>query len=446
MKIGASLVLAVLAVLAAGCGSAGEQRPPHIFLVTADALRADHLSGHGYRRETSPRIDAFASEAWDFRDAVTVIPKTGPSFATIFSGRHPEEHGVRFNKTRPPLELPMLAERLQAAGYRTAAFVSNPVLRSRRGFARGFDTYEVLDHETGTASVNRRFLEWAERDWSEPTFVWLHYIDPHGPYTPPEEFEALFIDDEWAQSDRRVEVHPKKTKVLGAIPSYQGRDGETRVDKYVAWYDAEIRYVDSALGEIIDSLRGRGLYDDGVVVFTSDHGESLTEHDYYFEHGWYAYEASLRVPLVIKAPRQHEGRAVADAVSNLDILPTLLALAGLEPDPGANGVDLLEPIPARDPVVVESSDNYPEKFYGLRSSERKYLFRESDRAEELYDLIADPGEIRNLAEPDVLTRMGELCARKLEGLRANAVARTEGTDDEDSLDVVEKLRSLGYVD
>lgn len=181
---------ALVVATAAGCTDTKPEAQgprPHILLVTADSLRADHLSFNGYPRNTSPEIDAFAGSAWNFSQAVTVIPKTDPSFATLFTGRHPREHGVRSNANAIPPSLSTLAERLQDSGYRTAAFVNNPVLREEKGYTRGFDTYSLLDEKSGPAAVSHAFLLWGREleGWQQPTFVWLHYIDPHGPYDPP---------------------------------------------------------------------------------------------------------------------------------------------------------------------------------------------------------------------------------------------------------------------
>ena len=196
--------------------------PPHIIFVSADALRPDHLSLNGYPRETSPVIDAFAQGAWNFSQAITVLPKTCPSFATMFTGLHPSELGVRHNQAAIPAEAPMLAEILAANGYRTAAFVSNPVLHQRFGFDRGFDHYQLFVDGEGAKEVNRAFEAWAGAQWSEPTFVWIHYIDPHGPYTPPPEFRDLFEGDSLDGGEQRAptEYRPipglNRNKVLGA--------------------------------------------------------------------------------------------------------------------------------------------------------------------------------------------------------------------------------------
>ena len=421
---------------------------PHIVLVTADTLRADHLSHAGYPRETSPHLDRLAAGATVFSDAVALIPKTGPAFATVFSGRPPAAHGVRWNLVRLPRELPLLAERLAESGYRTAAFVSNPVVRSERGYGRGFETYELVTGPDAMAGVTDAFLSWADGEWQQPRFVWLHYIDPHGPYLPPRELEERFLSDPWATSTDRVAVEPAPgqpdgNKLLGAIPKYQRRGREDRVAVFVARYDAEIRAMDAQVGRVVAFLRDRGIYDDAALVFTSDHGESLGEHDFYFEHGWFAYEPSLRVPLLVKAPGQTGAATVEAQVSHLDLLPTLLALAGAPPDPGAPGANLLRPLPERGPIPIESSDRYPEKYVGVRTSRWKYLRRVSDGAEELYDLRADPGETANLAavETEVLA---ELRARQREASEVAPLRPGSPVRDPDA--IRDQLRALGYVE
>jgi arylsulfatase len=440
-----------LSLLALACTRA--ERAPHIVLITADSLRADHLSGFGYPRATSPTLDAFAEIAWSFRQAVTVIPKTAPSFATMFTGRHPREHGVGHNFARIPASAPVLAEALQAAGYRTAAFVSNPALRRASGFARGFDIYEEVERELGVANVLRAYIEWAGAEsWDAPTFVWLHFIDPHGPYAPPARYEAMFLDDEWAQSPQRVrlgyELGATKTpnKVLGAVPLYQQRaDGEDRVARYVARYDAEIRYVDDAFARVLSDLEDHERADDSVIVFTSDHGESLGEHDYYFEHGWFAFEPTLHIPLFIRTPGQTEGRRVEAPVSTLDLRPTLLALAGLTDDAPGRGRNLLAKPEAKEfAVVVENGDAYPHKTFGLRTDRWKYL-RSGETSEELYDLADDPGETANRIERERTARdeLRQALRHQLRALEGSALETGGETRDDPA--TLERLRELGYV-
>jgi arylsulfatase A-like enzyme len=444
-KLRASIL--ALAMLCWGCA---EAPPPHLVLFTADTLRPDHLSLNGYARETSPRIDAFARQAWHFAGAFSVIPKTAPSFATMFTGRHPRQHGVRWNFGRIPEGLPLLAERLREAGYRTAAFVGNPALRESRGFARGFDTWAPVPG--GVAPLLDAFFLWAEAPWDAPTFVWIHTLDPHGPYEPPAAYEGLFLGDAHSGSNARVPrgyavdpEHPEK--VLGAVPRYQQRpDGEDRVSHYVARYDAEIRLVDDAFGRVLDFLRARGLYDAGAILFSSDHGESLGEHDYYFEHGWFAYEPGLRIPWLLKTPGQTRGQRVDAPVSNLDFLPTALALAGLDPDVPLEGRNLLSGSLDDAPVVVENSDRYPQKFFGLRTATEKYLRSDDGAVEELYDLSADPGETvdRIRDRPERARALAAELDRRLEALGASAEIPARGAPDDAATS--ERLRALGYVE
>jgi arylsulfatase A-like enzyme len=440
------------------CACSSKSERAHIFLVTADTLRSDHLSFHGYPRDTAPRLAAFAREAWDFTQALTVLPKTGPSFTTHFSGLHPEEHGVVANRYGLPQDLPWLAELLQQAGYTTAAFVSNPVLAPEKGYARGFDHYRLFGEDDALEDVNAAFADWvAKQDSSRPVFAWVHYIDPHGPYTPPERWAGLFQGDELERSDtRRVALDYEHEPgwpsafVLGAVPRYQRQGDEDRVAAYVRAYDAEIRYMDEMFGRLVDLLQERGLFDESSVLFTSDHGESLGEHDYYFEHGWQVYEGSLRIPLVIKPPRCREARSIDAVVSNLDTLPTLLALAGLEPVAGQAGRNLLGQPPAEEPLLLTNTATYPERFFGARTARYKYVRAEESRAEELYDLSSDPLETSNrAADPSVedaraLARLRRDCEDKLAILRARRRAAVPHVVENPG--VREHLQELGYTD
>jgi arylsulfatase len=425
-------------------------------LITADALRADHLSVNGYPRETSPNIDRFAGGAWHFSQAVSVIPKTGPSLTTLFTGHHPETHRGRTNFAGVPPGLPLLAERLKGEGYRTAAFVSNPSVRGSVGFARGFDTFQELLEGDGVEAVNAAFLQWASGEWTAPSFVWLHYIDPHGPYEPPPALEALFIDDEWAQSPERVSLDyaahqvegGSPNKILGAVPRYQQQGEEDRVAAYVARYDAEIRHMDDAFGEVVGRLQDLGRYDDALVLFTADHGESLGEHDFYFEHGWFAYDATLRVPLMIKRPGQTRGGVVEAQVSLLDIVPSVRDVVGASWEDDGPGGSVFRAPESRPLVLVESAGSYPDKYRGLRSARSKFLTsRES--VEELYDLATDPGETVNLAsqESEVLAELRRQIPEARAALRSDPSTFAPEIESEDvDPRTREQLRSLGYLE
>ena len=451
MRSSTLLTLVACASITA-CSQPADEAPRHVLLITVDTLRADHLSMNGYARETSPHLDAFAADALHYEQAVAVLPKTGPSITTHLTGRDPCEHGVTANRVLIPAAATLVAERFKAAGYRTAAFVSNPVLSPDKGYARGFDVYREFAKAGGLDKMNRQALKWLDKqDWSEPTFVWLHYIDPHGPYTPKDEYEHLFQDDELATADartlpttyERLEGWPL-SYVHGAIPAYQLRGDEDRVAFYVAAYDAEIRYMDDKVEEIFSFLRERALFDDIGIVFTADHGESLGEHDYWFEHGWYAYEDCQRVPMIVKPAGATSGRRLDVQVSNLDTTPTLLAMAGL--DSGANlvGRSLLEP-PASEPLFIQNTSTYPDSFSGVRVPPHKYLRNAVTGAEELYDLASDPYETRNLIGEDAET--AQRLRALYETLAERCAARSLGESVEVTPDAetMRQLEELGYV-
>ncbi len=448
MNVPRNLAL-LLAAGAAACAPSAPERP-HVVLVTVDTLRPDHLSLDGYGRDTSPSIDAFAAAAWHFSDAVAVLPKTGPSMTTHLSGLQACEHQVSANRIRIPDEVPLVAELFAAAGYRTAAFVSNPVLSRAKGYARGFRVYREFAKEGGLDGLNASFLEWAGRkDWKRPTFVWIHYIDPHGPYTPPGEYADLYQDDELARAEERrlpTDYEPLAgwpiNYVHGAIPRYQVRGVEDRVAAYVAWYDAEVRYMDAKFAEVLAFLKERELYDDATVVFTADHGESLGEHDYWFEHGWYAYEATSRIPMIVKPSGSPAGRAIDGQVSNLDTAPTLLAAAGLEIPTALAGASLLDPLPDRGPLLIENTSTYPERFLGVRTSRWKFLRELKTGREELFDLTADRREEVNLVRerPVVADRLRAELERQLAACRA----RGEAVEVQPGEEVQRRLRALGY--
>jgi arylsulfatase A-like enzyme len=443
-------LLAAGLLLLAGCSDP----PPHIFLITADALRADHLSYTGYPRLPSPQIDAFAAESIVFSQAVTLVPKTGPSFASHMTGLDPAVHGVTSNLHRLPDDVPLLPEILREHGYATAAFVSNPVLSKRKGYDRGFDVYERFVRRRGSLDqLSASFAEWfQEASFEKPTFVWIHFIDPHGPYTPPDALRDLFTSDEHFAAESRVipieydpPVPKRRNRVLGAVPHYQQLGKEGRVAWYVSQYDAEIRHMDDTFGRILGLVRDRGLFEDAGIVFTADHGESLGEHDYFFEHGWYTYDATLRIPLLLKPPGPPRPGTRDDQVSILDTTPTLLELAGFPAPPDLPGHSLLAGPRAENPVLAQNVSTYSPRFVALRTPRHKWILQLGNDREQLYDLAVDPGESENLVdrEPELAAQLRETAERIRDanaalGERAPEVVEPTAAE-------ADQLRALGYL-
>ncbi len=330
--------------LAASCGKAGETSgPPNVLLIVIDTLRADHLGAYGYSRNTSPAIDDLAREGLLFENAVSPASWTKPAVASLFTGLSPLQHRVFTGNKRDEeghvtsdvlaAELLTVAEALRAAGYRTGGFVRNAHLRGFMGFDQGFDLY---DADLGEATeIVETFLGWQGSEPTERFFAYLHLLDVHWPYTPPGPFGDLFdapkadLDfndkETWKRFERQV-----RTGELAAA--------EADVEAMKALYDGEIRYTDAVLGQLFATLRARDLYEDTLILITSDHGEEFLDHGG-VSHGHTLYEEMLHVPLIIRGGGLEPAR-VAARVELIDILPTILGLVGIEAPVDLPGRDL----------------------------------------------------------------------------------------------------------
>jgi arylsulfatase A-like enzyme len=452
-----TLVVALLAVVP----PARRTPPRHVVLVTVDTLRADRLGLYGHDQPTSPWIDALARESVVFENALATCPATAPSVASLLTGLHRAAHGVIRNSERPlARDVRTLAEILKAHGWRTAACVANPVLDAQFGFARGFDDFSVPPASTPGgvrgATVVAEAARLLDAAGDAPLFLWLHLMDPHGPYLPPEPYGALFAAEDYRWPGETDLPVARSNYVLRMIPRYQAVGTSRAAADYRARYDGEIRYTDDNVRAIVSLLRARGLWDDTLFVLTADHGESLGEHGYYFQHGWFAYDDALRVPLLLRTPGLlPAGRRVAATVSLVDVTPTVLDLLGVPAAEPIEGRSLLPLVggPDRDRAAFAQT-YYGHGLVALRRGRFKYIAtqlpdrdgREPAVREELYDLTTDPGETRNLA-PSRVALVRELggkvrawLARQGEQGRPPAEVapvdpRTEG-----------QLRALGYVD
>ena len=423
--------LAALASLVAGCGRPGFPERPNILLITIDTLRADHLSSYGYPRATSPVIDRLAAEGVRFDQAAVQWPKTGPSFASMFTATYPKDNGIVRKIGIPvPLEYRMLAEELRDMGYSTHAVVANGAAGSDFNFDQGFDTYietwkldptEALPDPSradGVTALAEAVLAGIDRD--RPYFLWVHYLDPHFPYTPPEPWSDKFQDDEFFEPIRELEIDPKANKRdLVGIGYGQVLDGRTDLGFYVARYDAEIAFNDHHLGRLLDTMEEDGWLENTLTVLTSDHGESLGEHWYMFDHGRFSFQTCLRVPLIFHFPGVIDPAVVEEPVELIGLTPTLLEAAGRELPEGrwAQGRSLSsELFPAGGPEGRGRSPYaFSEAGYGVdgrwqrvvrtrrykliearEGGAQRWVTFEPGQPYALFDLETDPGETKNL--------------------------------------------------
>lgn len=439
-----------------GSTPAVEPLPPrsNILLITTDTLRADHLGSYGYPRDTSPNLDALAAEGVRFERPAVQWPKTGPSFASMFTATYPKDNDIVRRIGQPlPCRFRMLAEMLSDAGYQTHAVVANAAVSHEFYFDQGFDNYiEAWDHEpedgldpTGAEAVTRLATGLLQRieQQDAPFFLWVHYLDPHFPYTPPGEWADRFQGDEhWGTAvagsgpddpGRTIPVADRPTQQMRGIGQDQVLDGRDELAFYVARYDAEVAYNDHWIGELLEAARQRDLLADTMTVFTSDHGESLGEHHYYFDHGRFSFQTCLRVPLILHYPGVLEPRVDGAPVELVDLAPTILEAAGIELPGGAwmqgrsltprlrgaaaaqgraspaSGDDLRVDAEGRRLAFSEAGWETNDKWQKVVQDDRFKLIYAQVRPEQqwiggpgvrftLYDLENDPGETRNVAE------------------------------------------------
>jgi arylsulfatase len=324
-------VLATLFTLAAGCRPSGPAAAPGpIVLIVVDTLRADHMSCYGYGRPTSPTMCALGEDGVRFERAYTTRTETTPAIASMLTGLYPHRHGLKSLYYVLPPAMTTLAERLRAHGWATGGFVSSFVMvRDFSGFERGFDVYdddvrtrEMLreNYQRAAAETVERAITWL-RAHGPHAFLFVHLIEPHGPYTPPSPYLERF-------------ALPATGPLPGNVPDYQRLPGLRTVSEYVGRYDGEIATADAALDGLVSALHTLGWYAPATIVLIADHGESLGEEDYWFTHGSSVDDAEAHVPLIVKFPAgtdaPHKGSVAAAPVSVVDVFPTVLRAAGID--------------------------------------------------------------------------------------------------------------------
>jgi arylsulfatase A-like enzyme/Flp pilus assembly protein TadD len=412
----------IAAVISVGCATErSPDRPDSLVLITLDTLRADHVGVYAEDSPAAtPRMDALAAEGAIVQRAWSTVPLTTPAHASILTGLYPPAHGVRNNaRFRLPDDVTTLAEVLAQKGHRTAAFVSAFTTAGVFGLAQGFEVYDDdLGHsDTGRRRTQRpggetleRALGWLDEHHDEPFFLWVHFFDPHTPYSPPPEFARQYPGDP---------------------------------------YSGEVAYTDALVGQLLDALATHGVDDHTVVVALADHGEGLGTHGEQ-EHGILLYEEVLHVPFFIKAPGLIEpGSEIPGPASVVDVLPTVASLLNFELEEAVDGRDLLDPTQPAPETYAETLYPFEEfgwsALYALREEDLKLI--ESSRPE-LYDLAEDPKESANLHDDrsDDAGRLRDKLNTKAESIvREDRLAAAAGFGGGSDPETIARLESLGYV-
>jgi choline-sulfatase len=411
-------------------------RRANVLIYLVDTLRSDRLGILGYPRPITPNIDRFAESSSLFLNAIGQSSWTKASVGSIFTGLWPPAHGAIGWKHKLSSEIETLAERLQAEGYRTAAFVTNPNVVRTFGFTQGFDEF-TRKLKRPSDEVNQMVFDWFEgRRDEDPFLLYVHTMDPHAPYAPREPFKSEFAPT----ADDIPQWQPRWRWPMEALPYLSDL------------YDAEIAFNDASFGQLLGFLEERGLYEDTLIVFVSDHGEEFKEHGRW-RHGANLHAETLNFPLIVKFPDQQEGTRVETAVQHIDLLPTILASVGLEIPETLEGRDLAPMAMANSaPAETVSSGIYSHLRLGsgplnhsLVKGQWKLIRRLRDEGWEtsLFDWQQDPAESQDLVSERpvlaaVLSAMIDAKVASLEESAAEEVVLSE--------ELEEDLRALGYLE
>lgn len=331
-----------------GCSPEPAPKLPNVLLVTIDTLRADFVHSYGFEKATTPNIDALGARGAMFELAFAASTATVPSHASIMTSRNVREHSVGSQNGPTRLEgQTTLAERFREAGYETAAFVSNVVLKARSGLDRGFSLYDddlpeaesnrAMYFERNAEQTGARALAWLQQPREAPFLLWVHLQDPHGPYTPPPPYDTS-VAEVPLRATRPLSVL-RKNRGRGGLPSYQAQGDERSAARYAGLYAGEVSFADAWAGRLLETA-GANPARDLVVLLTADHGESLDEQGFFFQHGHSTTPEQARVPFIVVAPGIAPAR-LETVVHHVDIAPTLLELAGLPPLDTQSGVSLV---------------------------------------------------------------------------------------------------------
>jgi arylsulfatase A-like enzyme len=391
---------------------------PDIIIYLVDTLRRDHLEVYGYHRATSPRLAEFAEGAVVFERAYSTSGWTKPAVASLFTGLNPARHGAVTRTNILPEEVTVLADHFRLLGYHTAAVFTNPNVAEWCGFAQGFD--DVMDVREITAdvhvdadTVNEHVMEYLGRDHDAPLFLFVHTMDPHGPYDPAPPYDTRFTETP-AEAIRPHRLNP------------DAPDDSLR--NTVAQYDGEIAFNDEQFGQLMDFLKHKNLFDESLIVFVSDHGEEFLDHQL-GGHSHSVYEELVRIPLIVKFPSGDHARLRIDHnVGLIDVFPTLLGYLGREPPPNLDGENLMPLLEGQEfsasgrrlffDLDTDRPDNIHRAVRGVLAGSHKFIrWTLPEPQEMLFDLADDPTEQSDLisSQPGIASTLGDLLRAHVTG-------------------------------
>ena len=439
------LALIPLALLAAPL-TADEPKRNNVLLITADTLRASAVE-----QTYTPHLDRLASEGVRFDRAYTAITTTLPSHASIFTSLYPRDHRAYSNVSRLSNKVTTLAEVLGGMGWTTGAHINMPWLNpDASNVPQGFKTIRRGDRIRKADKTNPWVIDFVQEERDGPWLLWVHYVDNHTPYHAPGAYDDLYV----------TEGENKLEDVWGYFPPDHQEsehmiswlDGVEWAEEVVDDYHGSATWIDAQMGQLVWQLKQSGQWDDTMVVFTSDHGESMGEHDLWFVHAG-LYEQTTRIPLIIRDPGGPAGVEVDTVVSSVDIMPTVLNRIGAPVPAEARGSDLWQVLEAVGGGVAYL-EHTGRQLTGVVTERWKYIRHDKttriysgypmdEGAQELYDLSSDGAELKNLAAemPEKVAELEALMTR----LEAGERGFEEMTYEVDE-DMREALRAMGYME
>ncbi len=381
--------------------------PPNVILVVVESLRADRLSPYGFtERSSTPNLERFSKRSAVFENTVTQAGWTVPAIASLFTAVDPQAHrALQFRKGKR-LEADTLsdshttlAETFAAAGYRTQALLKSVVIDGQRGFAQGFERYDRVDGDMAEGPSAEQLTK-AASAWlqgqigvEQPFFLYLHYMDPHSSYKPPEPWQTQYRGDYTGPVDGTHKQIQQDFVAGGKVPSKADRAA------LLSYYDGAVAYWDHQFGELMRFVVASGLDPNTIVVVASDHGEAFYEHGRFFHE--HVYQENIRIPLIIKAPGIGAVR-LSHWTQLIDVAPTLVDLAGLTPDPRWQGLSQAGAMRGEAPTLRTAYAEYAGYRAAIDTNGMKLIL--GDGYAKLFDLSKDPTELRDISG----LRMGEV--------------------------------------
>ena len=443
------LVPLLLFIILGNCKYHAKSSYPNVILILCDTLRTNHLSCYGYHRKTSPFIDSLGGKGLFFETCYSTASRTGPSISSLFTSLYPGFHGAVNSidgwdmKAFLRKENRTMAEILRDNGFHTHAVFSNVNASPRFGYHQGFDNYSFTNNPSAR-QVRLQALE-ALRTLKKkkPFFLYLHFMDPHSPYWPPEPFNNHF-DPQY-----KGKVTGASHKQLDRIMVGKEKASAMDLEHLMAQYDSEILYFDSELRALFADLKSSRLLEDSVMIFTADHGEEFFDHGKLL-HGYTLYQEQLRVPLIILG-KDMPTRRISTPVSQLDLLPTLLKWLSIKEEGQFQGRDITPLLEGRKmvstPLFAEASLKavFTIRLKSVIKDGWKYIYDLLDKTEELYNLKEDPREKINLAgkNPDQLVKLRQQMRRFMNSMKMGAKGKKKFVPLDKK--TRNQLKSLGYI-